>query len=132
MIFNSFNFIVLFPIIFLLYYLIPIKCRKVRNLYLLVVSYLLYIQWKPVCALCLLGITVVTFFSAITFEHTKHNKWVLILAVLLSLLPLAFLKYFNFINNSLCYVLSFIGINYHLPGLNWAIPVGLSFLHFKL
>jgi D-alanyl-lipoteichoic acid acyltransferase DltB (MBOAT superfamily) len=92
---------------------------------------LLYIQWKPVCALCLLGITVVTFFSAITFEHTKHNKWVIILAVLLSLLPLAFLKYFNFINNSLCYVLSFIGINYHLPGLNWAIPVGLSFYTFQ-
>ena len=41
MIYNSFNFIILFPILFLLYYLIPAKLGKIRNAYLLVVSYLL-------------------------------------------------------------------------------------------
>jgi len=43
MIFNSFNFIVLFPLIFLLYYAIPAHFPKWRNLFLLVVSYLLYL-----------------------------------------------------------------------------------------
>ena len=48
MLFNSLNFIVLFPLVFLLYYAIPAQYGKARNLFLLVVSYLLYLQWKPV------------------------------------------------------------------------------------
>ena len=46
MIFNSFNFIVLFPFIFLLYYAIPAGHGRARNLFLLAVSYLLYMQWR--------------------------------------------------------------------------------------
>ena len=45
MIFNSFNFLIVFPILFLLYYLIPAKQQKWRNGYLLLVSYLLYANW---------------------------------------------------------------------------------------
>lgn len=68
MIFNSFNFIVLFPLIFLLYYAIPAKYGKIRNMYLLLVSYLLYLQWKPVYALILVGVTAVTYYSALLVE----------------------------------------------------------------
>ena len=50
MIYNSFNFIVIFPLIFLLYYLIPARYQKGRNVFLLTVSYLLYLNWKPVYA----------------------------------------------------------------------------------
>ena len=60
MIFNSLNFIVLFPFIFLLYYAIPAGHGRARNLFLLAVSYLLYMQWKPAYALVLLGVTAVT------------------------------------------------------------------------
>ena len=81
MIFNSFNFIVLFPAIFLLYYVIPAQYRKVRNLYLLLVSYLLYIQWKPVYALILLGVTMVTYLAALAVERTKRRKMVLVVGV---------------------------------------------------
>lgn len=44
MIYNSFNFILLFPLIFLLYYVIPAHYGKGRNIFLLLVSYALYIQ----------------------------------------------------------------------------------------
>ena len=62
MIFNSFNFIVPFPFIFLLYYAILARSQKGRNLYLLAVSYVLYFNWKLVYALVLLGVTAVTYF----------------------------------------------------------------------
>lgn len=131
MVFNSFNFIILFPFIFLLYYVIPAKYQRVRNLFLLAVSYLLYLQWKPVYALILLGVTVVTYYSALFVTKAKHPKRVLTVGVLLALLPLAFFKYFNFINDTVSAVLDLAGLNFHLAGLNWAVPVGISFFTFQ-
>ena len=64
MLYNSLNFIVLFPCIFLLYYTIPARYGKARNAFLLVVSYLLYLQWKPAYVLILLGVTAVTYGAA--------------------------------------------------------------------
>lgn len=131
MIFNSFNFIVLFPLIFLLYYAIPAHFPKWRNLFLLVVSYLLYLQWKPVYALILLGITATTYFSALILTRSRHPKRVLTFGVLLSLLPLLFFKYFNFINESISDTLALIGLRFRLEGINWAIPIGISFFTFQ-
>ena len=131
MIFNSFNFIILFPIIFLLYYAIPAKYDKMRNLYLLLVSYLLYLQWKPVHALILLGVTAVTYFAARSVEKTDKPKRVMTVGILLSLLPLAFFKYYDFLNDAISGALSSIGLLFQLPGLNWAIPIGISFFTFQ-
>ena len=130
MVFNSFNFIILYPFIFLLYYAIPAKHTKGRNLYLLLASYLLYAHWKPVYALILLAVTAVTFFSAKMIAKATRPKRILTLGVLLTLLPLAFFKYFNFINDTLSEILP-AGLNWNLPGLNWAIPVGISFFTFQ-
>ena len=134
MIFNSFNFIILFPFIFLLYYTIPAKYTKARNSYLLIVSYLLYLQWKPIYALILLGITLVTYYIALLITNNtqkKKRKTLISLGVILSLLPLTFFKYFNFINECISEGLSVIGLNFNLPGLNWAIPIGISFYTFQ-
>lgn len=131
MIFNSFSFIVLFPLIFLLYYAIPVKYHKGRNLFLLIVSYLLYLHWKPIYALILLGVTTVTYYSALFVTRSKYPKRVLTAGVLLALLPLAFFKYFNFINEAVSSALALAGLKFHLAGLNWAIPVGISFFTFQ-
>ena len=61
MIFNSFDFFVVFPVLFLLYWLIPSKFNKIRNTFLLIVSYLLYMNWEPTFAIVLLSVTVVTY-----------------------------------------------------------------------
>ena len=121
----------MFPLIFLLYYAIPAKYSKARNMFLLIVSYLLYLQWKPVYALILLGVTAVTYYSALLVEKAKRPKRILTVGVLLALLPLLFFKYFNFINDSISDLLSVVGLNFHLQGLNWAIPVGISFFTFQ-
>jgi len=131
MIFNSFNFLVLFPFIFLLYYAIPARYSKGRNLFLLLVSYLLYLQWKPVYALILLGVTVVTFYAALLVIKLKHPKRVLTCSVVLALLPLAFFKYFNFINETISDALAMLGLSFNLIGLNWAVPIGISFYTFQ-
>ncbi len=131
MIFNSFNFIVLFPLIFLLYYAIPLSYGKARNMFLLVVSYILYIQWKPAYALILLGVTAVTYMTALKVEKAKHPKTLLTIGVLLALMPLALFKYYNFINDTVNDALTLLGMNFQLEGLNWAIPIGISFFTFQ-
>ena len=131
MIYNSFNFLILFPFIFLLYYLIPAKFLRVRNLFLLGVSYLLYMSWKPIYALILLGVTLITFTFAILVERSHKSKPIMVLGVILSFLPLLFFKYFDFLNENMTHALSMMGICYHLEGLNWAIPIGISFFTFQ-
>ena len=131
MIYNSLNFVLLYPLLFLLYYAIPAQYTKWRNLYLLLVSYLLYLQWKPVYALILLGVTAVTYVSARMCEKSSHPKRVMTIGVILALLPLLFFKYFNFINDSISGALAIVGIKCDLPGLNWAIPIGISFFTFQ-
>ena len=131
MIYNSFNFIVFFPLIFLLYYLIPSKYNKARNLFLLVLSYFLYIQWKPIYALILLGVTITTYYTARIIENNNHPKRILVISVLITLLPLGFFKYYNFINQTIRDTLAILGLQFHLDGLNWAIPIGISFYTFQ-
>ena len=133
MIYNSFNFILLFPFLFILYYTIPARYQKGRNLYLLATSYLLYVQWKPISILVLLGITIVAYYTAICIdkEKEKTSKKMLYAGVLLVLAPLLFLKYFNFANDILQSILQQLGLKFQLYGLNWFVPIGISFYTFQ-
>lgn len=132
MIYNSFFFITIFPLIFLLYYLVPSRYQRMRNLFLLVVSYILYLNWKPVYALILLGVTGVSYTVARMIEKDKNRaKVAMTVGVIVSLLPLFFFKYYNFINESIYSLLSLAGVRYKLPGLNWAVPIGISFFTFQ-
>ena len=61
MVFNSFNFWLIFPFIFVLYWMIPVRFNHIRNAFLLVVNYLLYMNWKPAFGIVLLGVTLITY-----------------------------------------------------------------------
>ena len=100
-------------------------------MFLLAVSYLLYLNWKPVYALILLGVTLVTYYSAKLIERCEKKRLIVILGGGLSLLPLLFFKYFNFINEQVYTILSVAGMRYELQGLNWAVPIGISFFTFQ-
>lgn len=131
MIFNSLQFIFVYPLLFLLYYAIPAKHGRLRNMYLLAVSYALYISWKPSGALVLLFVTAVTFLAAKAVERVKRPKSMLALATALAILPLLAFKYLNFINDNVESILQTMGCSVSLPGLNWAIPIGISFFTFQ-
>lgn len=134
MIFNSFNFLVVYPLLFLAYYTIPERYNRLRYMYLLVVSYLLYMNFNAAYAIILLGVTTVTYLSARLIEGKKAiggGKCLLTIVVLLTIFPLLVFKYYNFICESGESVLRMIGMRVTLPGLNWAVPVGISFFTFQ-
>ena len=136
MIFNSFEFLWLFPIIFCVYYFVTYRttrhghCHRLSNFFLIAVSYGLYLKWKPVYALVLFGVTVVTYLTALKIEKDKaygQKKYLIFGGICLAVLPLLIFKYYNFLNNSIENVLGCMGISLGLPGLNWAMPLGISF-----
>lgn len=138
MIFNSFQFIWLFPVIFFVYYGCSHLCKKnkgkISNILLLIISYLLYMQWNPAYTLILFGVTLCTYVSAIVIDNKKaygRKKYLIATAVIFSILPLVIFKYYDFIISIFNSLFSILGISNKLPGLNWAIPVGLSFFTFQ-
>lgn len=142
MTFNSFVFWLIFPCLFAIHWMLPnltgggISCKQVlrpRNLFLIIVSYLLYANWKPTYALILLSITLVTYFGAkyIAAKEMYGKRTVIVLLSLVVLAPLLIFKYYNFINESVWSLMSNVGLRYELHGWNWAIPVGISFYTFQ-
>ena len=132
MAFNSFIFWIVFPIIFVFYWAIPAKWNTWRKVLLLIVSYLLYMNWKPAYAVVLLGETLVTYWAGRLFDKRKGGGKKLVWPLtFLGLLPLLVFKYYNFLNVSISAGLASIGLRFALPGLNWAIPVGISFFSFQ-
>lgn len=134
MAFNSFSFWLVFPFIFGIYWLIPAKWNTWRKVFLVVASYLLYMNWKPAFALVLLAVTLVTYIGGYLLNNqliTKKRKRIVWLFALLGLLPLLVFKYYNFLNESLTTGLAAIGLKFAMPGLNWAVPVGISFFTFQ-
>lgn len=136
MIFNSFQFIWLFPIIFCLYHFVNSsfkKCySKIGNILLLIISYLLYTNWIPAYSIFLLGITAITYISAIFIEtYSSKRKIIIYTGVILTLLPLLIFKYYNFLNNSIVDLLNYCGLKFEFKGLNLIVPIGISFYTFQ-
>lgn len=143
MIFNSFQFIWLFPLIFIGYYLLsyllsekfPERQRKISNALLLIVSYGLYAQTNMAYTLILLGVTLITYQFALLIERSdtdKRKKHLIACGASLALLPLLVFKYYNFIvNTTQSFLESIHSTPPILPGLNWAIPLGISFFTFQ-
>ncbi|MBP5768236.1 MAG: MBOAT family protein [Fibrobacter sp.] len=120
------------PIIFIVYWLIPVRLYGLKKMFLLVVSYLLYVNFNPTYAFLLLAISLITFFGAkLLANGVIAFRWGGVAIAVLALLPLVFFKYYNFVNESVFSLLSFAHLRFHLPGLNWAIPVGISFFTFQ-
>lgn len=132
MLFNTFNFWCIFPLIFAVYWAIPPRWNRMRMVWLLLVSYLLYLNFRPVYGVILLGVTAITYVGALLLERfERYRKQLVLLALLAAFLPLFVFKYANFVDTSLNQLLVMMGIRFSLPGLNWAIPVGISFYTFQ-
>ena len=139
MLFNSFEFLLFFPLVTLVYFVIP---RKVRYLWLLAASYYFYMCWSAKYALLLLFSTFITYLSGILMEKIKHTekseaektkakKWVVAGSVLLNLGVLGYFKYTNFLFDALGRVVHAVGLEWEIPQFSIVLPVGISFYIFQ-
>ncbi len=131
MLFNSFEFLVFFPVVTILYFSIP---HKVRWLLLLIASYYFYMCWKPEYAILLLGVTGINYLAGLAInkaENKKTKRITLITSVVLSLSALYYYKYFIFFGESINYIMSSMGLLIKIPLPKILLPVGISFFTFQ-
>lgn len=139
MLFNSVEFLVFFPVVTLVYYLIPYKCRY---LWLLACSYYFYMCWNPVYVLLILFSTFITWLSGIALEWIKnanmdkgncikYKKVCVASSLFLNLAVLGYFKYANFFVNNINQVFRHINIIYEMPKVDVLLPVGISFYTFQ-
>jgi len=139
MLFNSIDFIIFFPIVVLLYFVIP---KKMRYLWLLAASYYFYMCWNAKYALLLAFSTLITYLSGLLLDYINrkelveaksvfYKKIVVASSVLINLGVLCFFKYVNFATHLLVNAFSQMGIILDVPAFDVVLPVGISFFTFQ-
>ena len=71
MLFNSINFLVFFPIVVLIYFMIP---RKLRYIWLLTASYFFYMSWNPKYAILIAVSTAITYGTGRFIGYSKKEQ----------------------------------------------------------
>lgn len=132
MLFNSIAFFLFFPVVCLVYFLLPTV--KLRNIWLLLSSYYFYMNWEPTYALLLFSCTVITYGAGYALEYfsgASLRKWILGVSLTANFSILVFFKYFNFIASNLTELLVSLGLSLPTPKLTFLLPMGISFYTFQ-
>jgi len=132
--FNSVDFMMFFPVVIGLFFIIP---RELRTLWLLLASYYFYMSWNPKYVVLMGVSTIITWVCGILLEkNARKNGWlnkklIIVLCFVVNLLILGFFKYGNFILNSLANCLQIFGITFVDKRFDFLLPVGISFYTFQ-
>jgi alginate O-acetyltransferase complex protein AlgI len=133
MLFNSLNFAIFLPIVFILYWFATKGNLRLQNILILVSSYFFYACWDWRFMFLLIFSTLLDYFTGIKIhEATNQRKklfW-LWLSIGINLGFLGVFKYYNFFAESFADGLSLLGFKANLGSLQIILPVGISFYTF--
>ena len=135
MLFNSIEFLIFLPIVFILYWFVFNKNLRVQNSVVLLSSYFFYGWWDYRFLSLIFLSTVIDYFIGLKIpkqSSDKKQKLLLWCSVLFNLSVLGFFKYYNFFVDS--WVDLFYSIGYEIKSiwtLNIILPVGISFYTFQ-
>jgi D-alanyl-lipoteichoic acid acyltransferase DltB (MBOAT superfamily) len=130
--FTSLHFLAFFPIVTLLYFVVPYRTRWFL---LVLASYYFYMSWRPWYALLLLFATGVSFLCGLTISaasSASRKRMYLIAGCFINLAVLFVFKYFDFFNTQTRDLAATIGIDYNIPNLDLVLPVAISFHTFQV
>jgi len=130
MLFNSLQFIIFFPVVTFIYFVLP---HKYRWFFLLLASCIFYAAFIPIYILILVFTIIVDYFAGILIAKTAGRKKLmfLIMSIVANVGVLGFFKYFNFLNENFSYLAHLIHWNYSVSALAIILPIGLSFHTFQ-
>lgn len=128
MLFNSLEYAIFLPLVFMCYWLLP---HRFRWLCLLIASYYFYMSWNAKYIVLIFFVTVISYFAALAFEKYQCKKLILITSIVLDCSILFVFKYFDFFINSIINIFDNIGIQIQPITLQLILPVGISFYIFQ-
>lgn len=132
MLFNSLKFLLFFPVVCLLYWLLP---PRYRNGMLLIASYYFYMNWEPVYAMLIAFSTITTWGASLLIAKadgdTRRQRLWLTACIGVNIGILFVFKYFNFVTESVFALLNATGMRLEVPHFALLLPVGISFYTFQ-
>ena len=134
MLFNSIDFAIFLPIVFLLNWFMMNKDLKLQNLLIIVTSYIFYGWWDWRFLSLIIFSTIVdyTIGRKLSNEENQLKRKILLwISVLVNLGFLVFFKYYNFFLDNFITAFSFLGLEIKANSLNIILPVGISFYTFQ-
>lgn len=138
MLFNSIDFLIFFPIVVLIYFIIPFK---IRWIWLLISSYYFYMSWNPKYVILMATTTIITYLSGLLIDKANRiddkkksaflKKFWVFGSLVSNLGILLLFKYYNFFTSSLIRAFSWANISLSMPSFDYLLPVGISFYTFQ-
>ncbi len=131
MTFNSWEFLIFYPIVALLYFALP---KKLKWPMLLIASYYFYMFYQAELIFLIVATTFISWLASNIIERTENvrvKKLMLTLTLVVCLGVLFFYKYFNFLAGSVVSIINLLGGETPPVVLNLILPVGISFYTFQ-
>ena len=133
MIFNSIDFAIFLPIIYILYWFVTKRSLTIQNILLLVASYFFYAYWDPRFLLLLVFSTFLDYFTGIRMHDSRNVFWKKAwfwISIIVNVGFLGVFKYYNFFAESFAELLNGFGLHVNVWSLKIILPVGISFYTF--
>ena len=134
MLFNSLDFAIFLPIVFLLYWFVTQKNLKLQNALIVLASYVFYGWWDWRFLSLIIFSTVVDYLIGQrlrTEDKQSKRKVLLWTSIIVNLGFLGFFKYYNFFLENFANAFSLFGMQINANSLNIILPVGISFYTFQ-
>ena len=139
MVFNSVSYLIFFPVVILVTFLVP---ARVRYIWLLAASYFFYMSWNAGYGLLLLTSTVITYVCGIGMDciHEKTGNaqkariWkrlILTVGLTVNFGMLFYFKYINFVVKTIRMISCALRMDANLPDFDILLPIGISFFVFQ-
>ena len=134
MLFNSIEFAIFLPIVFILYWFVARKNLKIQNILLLLASYVFYGWWDWRFLSLIVFSSFVDYFVGIALSRTEDNnkrKILLWISIFVNIGFLGFFKYYNFFAEGFADAFTLFGNPFDATRLDIILPVGISFYTFQ-
>jgi D-alanyl-lipoteichoic acid acyltransferase DltB (MBOAT superfamily) len=134
MLFNSIDFAIFLPIVFILYWFFTNHNLKLQNLLIVLASYLFYGWWDWRFLSLILFSTLVDYTIGVLLskeENVTKRKILLWTSIIVNLGFLGFFKYYNFFLDNFITAFTFFGGEISSSSLQIILPVGISFYTFQ-
>ena len=134
MVFNSIDFAIFLPLIFLLFWYCSPKTLNIQNTIIIISSYFFYGWWdwrflSLICISTIIDFSIGILLSKSIFQ--SYRKTLLLVSILFNVGFLGFFKYYNFFIENFINVFTFFGNPIEVGSLKIILPVGISFYTFQ-
>lgn len=129
MLFNSYQFMLFFPLVTIIFFVLP---PKAKCPWLLLASYYFYMVWNKKYLLLMILVTSISYLCGLWLMKSKHKKLILALSISSNIVLLLLFKYINFMFDTINRLAKYVGGKEIFDPLNIILPAGISFYIFQV